>query len=360
MTASISHVVKTFSADRGRPIRAVDDVSLTIPENACFTLLGPSGCGKTTLLRLLAGFEQPDSGEIALFGEPQTHRPPESRPVNTVFQNYSLFPHMTVAENVGFGLRMKRQPAAVIRRRVAEILALVQMKEFASRQPAQLSGGQQQRVALARALAPSPRLLLLDEPLSALDRKLREGMQAEIKRLQRETGITFLMVTHDQEEALAISDRIAVMRDGRVEQEGTPREIYDAPKTRFVAQFIGEMSFIPTLAEGGDEGAVRCRVSDSLVLAVRGTHHQGAGVLAFRPEDLHIAPSPQKASLPVKVKAVTFLGSETALDLQLEGGGTDLRVRLPSSGAPAVQVGEVLPLAFRPGAGHFFAESGVS
>ncbi|MGO4834327.1 ABC transporter ATP-binding protein, partial [Rhizobiaceae sp. 2RAB30] len=225
MTIEIKNVVKAFRSD-GVVVRAVDAVSLTVPENSCFTLLGPSGCGKTTLLKLLAGFEQPDSGEISLFGEVQSGKPPELRPVNTVFQSYSLFPHMTVAENVGFGLRMKRHASAAIKARVGEVLALVQLGHLADRRPAQLSGGQQQRVALARAIAPSPRLLLLDEPLSALDRKLREGMQAEIKRLQRETGITFLMVTHDQEEALAISDRIAVMRDGRVEQEGTPHEIY--------------------------------------------------------------------------------------------------------------------------------------
>src|SRR5579871_4854188 len=216
-------------------VRALDNVSIAIRQNEFFTLLGPSGCGKTTLLRLIAGFEQPTAGEILLHGKPVEHLPPYQRAVNTVFQSYALFPHMTVAQNIGFGLEMQGRPAAERARRVEEMLALVKLAGLAARRPSQLWGGQQQRVALARALANRPKVLLLDEPLSALDLKLRKEMQIELKRLQHETGITFIFVTHDQEEALTMSDRIAVMNTGRVQQIGTPEEIYDNPTNRFVA-----------------------------------------------------------------------------------------------------------------------------
>ena len=233
--------------------RALDSIDLTIQANEFFTLLGPSGCGKTTLLRLIGGFDQPTAGEIAIFGRNVAGLPPEDRPVNTVFQNYALFPHLTVAENVGFALRMLGRPKAEIAATVARMVALVGLDGMEHRRPDQLSGGQKQRVALARALAPGPKILLLDEPLSALDAKLRQRMRSELKALQRETGITFVFVTHDQDEALAMSDRIAVMQGGRVQQLGKPEEIYEAPANRFVADFIGGANLIP--ARIGAQGA---------------------------------------------------------------------------------------------------------
>ena len=220
--------------------QAVDNVSLDIRSNEFFTLLGPSGCGKTTLLRMIAGFEFPQEGDLILYGENIAEMPPFKRPINTVFQNYALFPHMSVADNIGFGLKMLGKPKAEFQARVGEMLKLVRMEQFSKRQTSQLSGGQQQRVALARALAPQPKVLLLDEPLSALDYKLRKEMQIELKRLQTETGITFVFVTHDQEEALTMSDRIAVMSSGNILQVGGPREIYDTPANRFVAEFFEE------------------------------------------------------------------------------------------------------------------------
>ena len=220
----------------------ISDFSLTINHGEFLTLLGPSGCGKTTVLRLIAGLENVDAGEITLEGQSITQVPAEHRHVNTVFQSYALFPHMTVFENVAFGLRMQKTPAGEIAPRVTEALKMVQLEAFAERKPHQLSGGQQQRVAIARAVVNKPRLLLLDESLSALDYKLRKQMQNELKALQRKLGITFVFVTHDQEEALTMSDRIVVMRNGNIEQDGTPREIYEEPKNLFVARFIGEIN----------------------------------------------------------------------------------------------------------------------
>ncbi|MCB0013139.1 MAG: ABC transporter ATP-binding protein [Anaerolineales bacterium] len=223
---------------------AVDNLSLEIEDGEFFSLLGPSGCGKTTTLRLVAGFEQPNSGQIAIMGQPVAGIPAYRRPVNTVFQSYALFPHMTVAKNIAFGLEMAKVPKEDIDRRVAEALELVQMGRFGLRRPDQLSGGQKQRIALARALVNRPRVLLLDEPLGALDLKLRKAMQLELKHIQSEVGITFIYVTHDQEEAITMSDRIAVMSDGLVQQIGSPREIYEHPTNRFVADFIGETNFL--------------------------------------------------------------------------------------------------------------------
>src|SRR5205823_5297365 len=225
-------------------VTALADVSVEIRENEFFTLLGPSGCGKTTRLRLIAGFDFPTEGEILLYGKDIAPLPPFKRPVNTVFQNYALFPHMTVGQNIGFGLEMLGRPKAEIAARVNEMLRLVRMEELKERKTSQISGGQQQRVALARALAPQPKVLLLDEPLSALDYKLRKDMQIELKRLQHETGITFIFVTHDQEEALTMSDRIAVMSKGKILQVGSAHDIYDKPAERFVANFIGETNFL--------------------------------------------------------------------------------------------------------------------
>lgn len=230
---------------------AVDGINLTVQRGEFFSLLGPSGCGKTTTLRLIAGFDPPDSGRVRLEGRDVTHLPPQRRPVNTVFQNYALFPHLTVWENVAFGPRARGLPAADIRRRVAEALAVVQLEPLARRRPHELSGGQQQRVALARALVNRPVALLLDEPLAALDPFLRRSVQGELKRIQRELGLTVLMVTHDQEEALALSDRLAVMRAGRIEQVGTPRQLYDAPTNPFVAEFLGRANLLADDRSGG-------------------------------------------------------------------------------------------------------------
>lgn len=255
------------------------------------TLLGPSGCGKTTVLRLIAGLETVDSGRIMLDNEDITHVPAENRYVNTVFQSYALFPHMTVFENVAFGLRMQKTPAAEITPRVMEALRMVQLETFAQRKPHQLSGGQQQRVAIARAVVNKPRLLLLDESLSALDYKLRKQMQNELKALQRKLGITFVFVTHDQEEALTMSDRIVVMRDGRIEQDGTPREIYEEPKNLFVAGFIGEINmFNATVIERLDEQRVRANVEGrecNIYVNFAVEPGQKLHVL-LRPEDLRV------------------------------------------------------------------------
>lgn len=269
----------------------IPQLDLTINNGEFLTLLGPSGCGKTAVLRLIAGLETVDSGRIMLDNEDITHVPAENRYVNTVFQSYALFPHMTVFENVAFGLRMQKTPAAEITPRVMEALRMVQLETFAQRKPHQLSGGQQQRVAIARAVVNKPRLLLLDESLSALDYKLRKQMQNELKALQRKLGITFVFVTHDQEEALTMSDRIVVMRDGRIEQDGTPREIYEEPKNLFVAGFIGEINmFNATVIERLDEQRVRANVEGrecNIYVNFAVEPGQKLHVL-LRPEDLRV------------------------------------------------------------------------
>ncbi len=269
----------------------IPQLDLTINNGEFLTLLGPSGCGKTTVLRLIARLETVDSGRIMLDNEDITHVPAENRYVNTVFQSYALFPHMTVFENVAFGLRMQKTPAAEITPRVMEALRMVQLETFAQRKPHQLSGGQQQRVAIARAVVNKPRLLLLDESLSALDYKLRKQMQNELKALQRKLGITFVFVTHDQEEALTMSDRIVVMRDGRIEQDGTPREIYEEPKNLFVAGFIGEINmFNATVIERLDEQRVRANVEGrecNIYVNFAVEPGQKLHVL-LRPEDLRV------------------------------------------------------------------------
>ncbi|WP_255556304.1 spermidine/putrescine ABC transporter ATP-binding protein PotA [Methylococcus sp. Mc7] len=270
---------------------ALRDFDLEPREGELLSLLGPSGCGKTTVLRLLAGFETPDSGEILLDGRTLAGVPPEARDVNTVFQSYALFPHLSVFENVAFGLRMRKLGGAEIRERTESALRMVRMEGLGGRRPLQLSGGQQQRVALARALVNRPRVLLLDECLSALDYRLRREMQMELKELQRQTGITFVFVTHDREEALSISDRIAVMRDGRIEQLGAPRDIYERPANLFVAQFAGESNVLEatvTAVTGPDTLTVDLAGTP---LAVQSGRHFGIGekvALLLRPEDLHV------------------------------------------------------------------------
>ena len=316
------NTVKAFGAG-AFAVRALDDVSITIRKGEFFTLLGPSGCGKTTLLRCIAGFETPTSGSIWLSGRDITGEPPNKRRVNTVFQSYALFPHLTVAENIGFGLTMLGRPKAEISATVERMLALVKLDQFAGRKPQQLSGGQQQRVALARALAPAPEVLLLDEPLSALDLKLRKEMQIELKRLQTETGITFVFVTHDQEEALTMSDRIGVMRAGKLLQVGSPRDIYNRPVDRFVADFIGETNFLPGVAEAG---LVRLSSGDVLVLD---SPARGAVTLTVRPEQVRIVPVGEVGAMAATVTEAVYFGTDTHFHLAL-ADGTPLVARMQS------------------------------
>ncbi len=276
----IRGVSKRFGA-----VAAVDRVDLDIPENAFFALLGPSGCGKTTLLRILAGFEHPDGGRVVIGGEDMAGVPPNRRPVNMVFQSYAVFPHMSVAKNIAYGLEVVGTPKAEIARRVAEAVAMVRLEGFEDRMPDQLSGGQKQRVALARALVKRPRVLLLDEPLSALDRKLREEMQLELVRLQHEVGITFLIVTHDQDEALSMATAIAVMDRGRVLQVAPPAELYERPRTRFVADFIGATNLLDVVDAEPVAGGFRVEVAGFGRFAVAGAADPPVA-LALRPEKL--------------------------------------------------------------------------
>ena len=319
-TVEVDGVSKQFG--RGpTAVHALSDIDLTIAGGSFFTLLGPSGCGKTTLLRLLAGFDTPTTGRVLLDSDDVTHVPPNRRPVNTVFQSYALFPHLSVAQNVGFGLKMLGAPRVRIAARVGEMLELVQMGDFAGRQVAQLSGGQQQRVALARALAPEPRVLLLDEPLSALDLKLRKEMQVELKRLQRETGITFVFVTHDQDEALTMSDRIAVMSAGRVQQVGTPREIYAHPANRFVAGFIGDSNFLPAEVRGGAAHVL------GRTIALAGDAPQGPATLAIRPENVRPG-----GDLAATVTDSVYMGNGVMVMARL-ADGTPITMRQPAQAA---------------------------
>jgi spermidine/putrescine transport system ATP-binding protein len=346
-TIEARDVVKAFGQGE-TAVRALDQVSIRIRQGEFFTLLGPSGCGKTTLLRLIAGFEMPTSGQILLDGADITYLPPNKRPVNTVFQSYALFPHLTVAQNVSFGLEMLGKPTAQVKARTSEMLALVKLDSFAGRKVSQLSGGQQQRVALARALAPQPKVLLLDEPLSALDLKLRKEMQIELKRLQTETGITFVFVTHDQEEALTMSDRIAVMSAGKIQQVGTAKDIYIHPKNRFVASFIGETNFLTGTAR---DGAVVLAGGDSLPVAALKAVDNGRQVtVAVRPEQVRIG-KPGAGGLSATVGTLVYFGTDTHCHLRLKEG-TEIVVRLqsPATGDIGLSEGDAVGLSFEPGA----------
>ncbi len=326
---SVRGVHKRFGA-----FTALHGIDLDVADNEFFTLLGPSGCGKTTLLRMIAGFEHTTRGTIHLYGDEIENLPPDARPVNTVFQSYALFPHMDVAGNVGFGLRMLGWATPDIEARVAEMIRLVKLEDFATRRPAQLSGGQQQRVALARAMAPRPRVLLLDEPLSALDLKLRQAMRAELKALQRETGIAFVFVTHDQEEALSMSDRVAVMSDGRVQQVGTPSDVYERPDNRFVADFVGETNLLPARVVEVRGERLACRLAGGeTVLATtgRGAAVGTEGMVSVRPERLvpvragstagpSATASGAGARLHGIVGATSYLGTDIAREVLLDGG----------------------------------------
>jgi putative spermidine/putrescine transport system ATP-binding protein len=312
-------VSKAFDA-----VVAVDGVSLEIEDGEFFSMLGPSGSGKTTCLRMIAGFEMPTSGQVLLHGEDASRRPPYERDVNTVFQDYALFPHMTVAQNVGYGLMVKRVPDPERRERVEQALALVRLEGYGGRKPSQLSGGQRQRVALARALINRPSVLLLDEPLGALDLKLRQQMQVELKALQREVGITFIFVTHDQEEALTMSDRLAVFNQGRVEQVGTPGDVYENPHNEFVAGFVGVSNVI----------------SGALATELRGR----PDAFTVRPEKINLVglsyvPRPAECVVSGEVTAATYLGAFTRFLVDI--GGTQLVVVSQNIGMGHRQVSDM-------------------
>ena len=313
---AISSLEKVYAAGAASAVHALRGVSLAIRDNEFFTLLGPSGCGKTTLLRLLAGFEQPTRGSLHLFGDDLARLPPHRRPVNTVFQQYALFPHLTVARNVSFGPEMLGWSRAEVDRAVADALALVQMAGLDGRRPTELSGGQQQRIALARALAPRPRVLLLDEPLSALDLKLRQAMRLELKALQAKTGITFIFVTHDQEEALTMSDRLAVMSAGRIQQVGTPVEIYEQPANRFVAEFIGDTNLIPATIQRSEGTIAHCTCAGGRLAVTGVTGQTGDAVtLALRPENIHLSALDgplANGALAGRIVDRVYLGTDTA------------------------------------------------
>jgi spermidine/putrescine transport system ATP-binding protein len=312
-------------------VNAVDDVSLQVRRGEFLSLLGPSGCGKTTSLRLIAGFEQPTRGQILLNAQPVGGVPPYRRNVNTVFQHYALFPHMNVVDNVAFGLRMKRLAPSQIDQRVHRMLALVERPDVGSRFPHQLSGGQQQRIALARALVNEPTVLLLDEPLGALDLKVRRRMQQELKRIHREVGVTFIYVTHDQEEALTMSDRIAVMNRGRIEQLDAPSTIYERPRSRFVADFIGMMNVLSGVVEGHDDKSVVVRAPGGILLRGLTTQplSQGKAVeVTVRPEKVRMslqAPESADNCLEGRVSEIVYQGANTEYFVTL-APGSQLRV----------------------------------
>lgn len=328
----IENVTKRFGL-----FLAVDNVTLDIYRGELFALLGPSGCGKSTLLRMLAGLELPSDGRILIDGQDMTDVPPYERPVNMMFQSYALFPHMSVEKNVAFGLRQDNMPAAEIQARVKEMLELVQLGGFAKRKPAQLSGGQRQRVALARSLAKHPKLLLLDEPLAALDKKLREQTQFELMNIQEETGVTFIVVTHDQEEAMTLSTRIAVMNSGVIQQVGTPSEVYEFPKTRYIADFVGSINlFEGVVAESPDSEHVTVKSDDGGVEFHLDSFQQlavGSNVaVAIRPEKIAISkeePAQQENRCRGKVDEIAYQGSLSIYQIALPGGKM-VRVTTPN------------------------------
>jgi putrescine transport system ATP-binding protein len=314
-------VCKSYGAET-----AVDRLDLSVDEGESLVLLGPSGCGKSTLLRMIAGLETPDAGSIRLDGRDITALPPHRRPVNMMFQSYALFPHLTVRDNIAFGLRREGLPATEIARRTAEAMAMLEIANFAGRKPHQLSGGQQQRVALARALVKRPRLLLLDEPLGALDKRLRQQTQAELRKLNRQTGITFVFVTHDNDEAMALADRIAVMDHGRFRQLDAPRRIYDRPVDRFVASLMADTNLFNAAVESGSGGLVAAR-SGSLLLHYSADPERptlnGRQELSLRPEQIEIARDPLPAGANTASGTITdidYIGDMTGISVRLDDG----------------------------------------
>lgn len=315
----LEHLTKSFG-----DTAVLKGISLTVAAGEFLTLLGSSGCGKTTMLRIIAGLEQPDVGRVLLEGVDVTTAVPNKRNVNMVFQNYALFPHMTVAENIAYSLKLHRMPRAEIRTTVQKALALVQLDDFAARMPSELSGGQRQRVAIARAIVAQPKVLLLDEPLGALDLQLRRQMQLELKRLQKQLGITFIYITHDQEEALNMSDRIAVMREGRFEQIGTPTEIYDRPLTSYVATFVGNANIVHGTVQSVANNVVTVETEGGLAAAqicnARAVANGDPVTLAIRSEHMNFATHAEPNSIPVTVEEKTFAGGMLRIALRTAGG----------------------------------------
>ncbi len=335
---AIDGVAKSFRDPKGAEVKALDNVTLRIPTGEFVVLLGPSGCGKTTLLRSIAGFEKIDAGSINLGGKRIDQLPPHKRPVNTVFQSYALFPHMSVAQNIAFGLENEKIEKSEIKSRVAQVLELVEMSALADRKPSQMSGGQQQRAALARALAKKPKVLLLDEPLAALDLKLRKSMQIELKRIHRATGTTFLFVTHDQNEAMALGDRIAVFNNGQLQQVGTPFEIYTAPKTEFVANFIGESTVLLGEVKGhsfhGDGLSI-----NNLAQTINDTNN---AKLIIRPEAFSLISGVSLCG-EVEIKEVIFAGDALEV-LLLTSTGREVKVKSEVSLLSRLDIGEKIEL----------------
>ncbi|WP_071518508.1 ABC transporter ATP-binding protein [Geitlerinema sp. PCC 9228] len=334
LDVELRKVFKVFNGET-----AVRAVELSVQQGEFFSILGPSGCGKTTILRLVAGFETPSAGEVLIRGQAVNHIPPYRRPVNTVFQSYALFNHMTVRENVAFGMRIKGHGKNEIESRVQQVLDLVKMQSFANRYPAQLSGGQQQRVALARALVNRPAVLLLDEPLGALDMKLRKEMQMELSNLHRELGVTFIMVTHDQEEALSLSDRIGVMREGKIEQVGSPSEIYEYPQTSFVADFIGETNLLQGRTQHIDRTSLEVLTDSGVPLLVQSEQPWNAGykqlevVVSVRPEKVQLSlypPHVEANCFEGRLRNVMYMGTHVYYVVRLNSGD-DITVWQPNT-----------------------------
>jgi spermidine/putrescine transport system ATP-binding protein len=356
-SVKLEGVTKKFGA-----FTAVDDLDLEIADGEFFTMLGPSGCGKTTTLRMIAGFEQPTEGKVKIDGVDVAGEPPYKRPTNTVFQSYALFPHMTLEENVGFGLQRKKVPKDEIKRRVADELERVGLSREAKRKPAQLSGGQQQRVALARALVNLPKVLLLDEPLGALDLKLRKALQVELKNIQRDVGITFVYVTHDQEEALTMSDRIAVMNQGRIEQCAGPEAVYEHPETTFVAGFIGVSNLMPAVATGASD----VKLDDGPTVTSPDAAEFDSGERCYavvRPEKLEVTtdgPPSDRPSIEGIVESSLYLGTSTQMSVKV-ANDVKITVLVPNASEAERQhlpgAGSKVSVSWRPEHMHLVTES---
>ena len=338
---SIENITKSFGENT-----VLDRLSLRVGRGRFVTLLGPSGCGKTTTIRIIAGLETPETGRILLNGEDVTTLPPDKRRVNTVFQNYALFPHLNVYNNVAYGLKIRRLPKAEIRKKVLDILELVKLSGFENRRPAELSGGQRQRVAIARALVLDPEILLLDEPLGALDLQLRRQMQRELKAIQLRLGITFIYITHDQEEAMSMSDDIVLMQNGRIEQQGTPRELYEHPATEFAASFIGESNILHgELTVGADGQACLDTPGGRILCAHPAAELHGAAALSIRPHDIAVSRENARYSLPGKIGHIQYTGS--VVRVTVETGSGRLLAELDGHTA-GFQQGEAVYLSWRP------------